>query len=64
MVFSVSGNQLVVSWPSDHVGWTLQVQTNDFRGVWFDVLGSASTNQVYLPIDPANKDVFYRMILH
>lgn len=67
---SVSGGTLTLSWPSSHVGWTLQTQTNS-RSVgltmptntWFDVSGSASTNQVGVAIDPANPTVFYRLRL-
>jgi autotransporter-associated beta strand protein len=64
IVFSASGGQLSLSWPSDHTGWTLQVQTNNVLGTnWFDVPGSASTNHVFITIDPNTKDAFYRMIL-
>lgn len=64
---SVVGNVLELSWPSTHTGWTLQTQTNalsvGLNGTWFDVAGSESTNQVFLPIDPANPTVFYRLTL-
>lgn len=67
IVSSVAGGNLTLSWPSDHTGWTLQVQTNS-RSVglntnWFDVAGSSTTNQVTVPIDPANPTVFYRLRL-
>jgi beta-glucanase (GH16 family) len=64
----VSGNNLSLSWPADHTGWTLQAQTNSLStGIgtnWVDVAGSAATNQVEIPIDPTNGAVFYRMIYH
>ncbi len=64
IVFSASGGQLSFSWPSDHTGWTLQVQTNKLLGTnWVDVSGSSTTNHVFIPIDPNTKDAFYRMIL-
>ncbi len=68
MTFTVSANQLTIGWPSNYVGWTLQGQTNS-TGVgittgWFDVPGSASTNQVIIPINPNNGSVFYRMSLN
>ncbi|HSU55679.1 MAG TPA: autotransporter-associated beta strand repeat-containing protein, partial [Candidatus Dormibacteraeota bacterium] len=64
IVFSVSGGQLSFSWPSDHTGWTLQVQTNNLVGTnWVDVAGSATTNHVLISVDPNTKDAFYRMIL-
>lgn len=65
IVASVVGNQLLLSWPSDHTGWTLQAQTNNLStglgGNWVDVPNSASTNQVLTPINPANGSVFYRL---
>jgi hypothetical protein len=68
ITFSVSGNQLTLKWPTNYTGWTLQGQTNGAgAGIttnWFNVPGSAATNQVVIPINPANGSVFYRMSLH
>ena len=65
IVVSVSGNQLTLSWPADHIGWTLQLQTNALgAGLstnWHDVAGSTVTNQMTIPVNPANPAVFYRM---
>jgi hypothetical protein len=63
--FSVAGGQLTLSWPLDHVGWTLQAQTNN-PGVglstnWVDLPASTSTNEVVIPMSPANGSVFYRL---
>jgi autotransporter-associated beta strand protein len=45
-------NTVIVSWPSDHLGWRLQVQTNSLTsGNWFDIAGSTTTNQVEFPSD-------------
>jgi fibronectin-binding autotransporter adhesin len=68
IVTQVSGNQLTLSWPADHIGWTLQAQTNA-PGVglgtnWVNVAGSSVTNLVVLPIAPNNGSVFFRMIIH
>ncbi len=64
---SVTGNQLTLSWPASHTGWTLQAQTNalttGLSGVWYNVAGSTTTNQVIVPINPANPTVFYRLTL-
>ncbi len=64
---SVSGNQLTLSWPASHTGWTLQAQTNalstGLSGTWYDIPGSTTTNQVIVPINPANPTVFYRLTL-
>ncbi len=65
IVASASGNQLTLSWPADHIGWTLQSQTNALgAGLstnWHDVAGSTATNQMTMPINSANPAVFYRM---
>jgi hypothetical protein len=63
---SVNGNELTLSWPASHTGWRLQSQTNapglGLTRNWQDVVGSASTNQVTIPIDPASGSVFFRMV--
>ncbi|HEY1790392.1 MAG TPA: autotransporter-associated beta strand repeat-containing protein [Verrucomicrobiae bacterium] len=65
VVFAVSNNVMTLSWPQDHIGWTLQAQTNDVTvGLstnWANVSGSMTTNQVTMPIDPNNGTVFYRL---
>ncbi len=59
------GNQLQLSWPVDHIGWHLQIQTNALtQGLgpnWIDVSDSQSTNNVFVPIDPNNGSVFLRL---
>ncbi|MGN6555686.1 MAG: autotransporter-associated beta strand repeat-containing protein, partial [Verrucomicrobiota bacterium] len=66
IVSSVSSGNLNLSWPTDHTGWRLEVQTNSLSvGLatnWFTWPGSASTNAVSIPIDPANPTVFYRLV--
>ncbi len=65
IVFSVSGNQLTLSWPADHTGWLLQAQTNSLStGLgtnWGNIAGSSSTNQINVPINTVNGSVFYRL---
>lgn len=65
LVSSLAGNQLTLSWPTDHIGWKLQSQTNSrsvgLSGTWYEVSGSDATNQVTVTVDPANPTVFYRM---
>ena len=63
--FTFSGGQLQFNWPTDHVGWKLQVQTNSLNtGLgtnWTTVSGSSVTNQILQNIGPANGSVFYRL---
>jgi len=63
----VSGGVLTLSWPADHLGWTLQSQTNSATsGIstnWFDVIGSSASTQAVLIINPANPNVFFRLRL-
>jgi autotransporter-associated beta strand protein len=67
IVFGVTNNQLYLSWPADHTGWTLQAQTNRISvGIstnWVNVGGSSGTDQVVIPIALTNGCVFYRLIL-
>jgi 4-phytase/acid phosphatase len=59
---SVSSNTLTIAWPADHIGWILQAQTNSLStGQWFDLPGSDVVNAVFIPINPANTSVFYRL---
>ena len=49
---SISGNTLTLSWPANHLGWRLQVQTNSLStgigGTWFT--WPNSTNVTSVPI--------------
>ena len=65
----VSSGNLNLSWPADHTGWRLLAQTNHLAaGIslntndWGTVAGSASTNQVSIPIDTAKRTEFYRLV--
>ena len=64
--YFISGNALDISWPSTHIGWTLLSQTNTLNvglsSNWVPVPGSAATNRVILPINPANGSVFLRLV--
>jgi len=65
ILFNVSGSQMTLSWPADHIGWQLQVQTNTLgTGLgtnWVNVPGSAAVNGVTNTISSANGTVFYRL---
>jgi 4-phytase/acid phosphatase len=59
---SVSGQTLNVAWPADHLGWTLQVQTNGLSpGQWSDLPASSEVNLLGIPINLANPAAFYRL---
>jgi polygalacturonase len=65
LVAQASGGQLQLSWPQDHLGWHLQIQTNSpgngLSTNWFVYAGSGSTNQILLPIVATNASVFLRL---
>jgi hypothetical protein len=65
ITFQVAANNLILSWPADHVGWRLQVQTNNLNvGLgtnWSDVAGSTTTNRITIPINPTKGSAFYRL---
>jgi autotransporter-associated beta strand protein len=61
----VSGGNLNLSWPGDHLGWRLKAQTNSLNtGLstnWFDVENTASVTNIVIPINTTPGAVFYRM---
>lgn len=62
---SVSGSTMNITWPTTHLGWILQAQTNalgsGLRTNWVDVAGSASVTSASVTINPAAPTVFYRL---
>lgn len=63
IIISVSGGNLNLSWPSDHLGWTLQTNSVGLtaRNMWFAYPGSASLTNVSIPMDRTKTNVFYRL---
>ena len=66
--FQVGGGNLTLSWPSDHLGWTLQSNAIDLGNTsdWFDYppdTGSRNVNQAVIPLSSANTNVFFRLKL-
>jgi autotransporter-associated beta strand protein len=66
---SVSSGSLNLSWPLDHTGWRLLVQTNNLAaGIssnpndWATVPGANSANQISIPIGAAQTGEFYRLV--
>ncbi len=62
IVMQVSSGQLQLSWPQDHLGWWLQIQTNSLGTNWTTVPGSTNNNQIFIPINPSNGSVFLRLM--
>lgn len=62
-----AGNgHLQVSWPQDHLGWILQIQTNNAdSGLgtnWVNVPNATATNLVEIPVAATNGNVFLRLV--
>jgi hypothetical protein len=61
----LSNGILGISWPTDHIGWTLQVQNNSsYVGIstnWVSITGSITTNQMSFPVGQTNQTVFFRL---
>ena len=53
--YSVTGNQLNLSWPSSYVGWLLQSNSVGLAAsnAWYAVPGSSTTNNVQITIQPS-----------
>jgi hypothetical protein len=66
MTMAGTGNTLALSWPADHLGWHLQVQTNaSGAGLgtnWVTLSGSDLITGTNVMINPANSVVFYRLV--
>jgi polygalacturonase len=66
IVALVVGDQLQLSWPQDHLGWRLQIQTNSLSAGlgtnWSTVANSTNVNQLSVPIISTSDSVFLRLI--
>ncbi len=64
---SVSGGVVTFTWPADHLGWSLEAQTNKLTtGLgtnWVIIPGTANVTSTNFPIMQTNSAVFYRLIL-
>jgi hypothetical protein len=65
----VSGTDLVLSWPADHLGYRLLTQTNNLeKGVsgstndWGTVPGSTAITTMNIPIVKTNLNGYYRLV--
>jgi len=58
-----NGDNLQLSWPQDHLGWRLQVQTNSLTDSnWVAVPDSTNVTSTVINIDPANGSVYFRLV--
>ncbi len=66
LAMQVVGGQLQLSWPQDHLGWRLQIQTNDLSGGlstnWVTVPNSTNVMATDIDISPTNGSVFLRLV--
>jgi hypothetical protein len=66
ITFSVSGSTLTLSWPADHLGWHLEMQTNTLAAGlkstgWVVIPGTDLVTQANFPIGKTNPTMFYRL---
>lgn len=65
ITYSVSGSTLTINWPTTHLGWILQNQTNSLSAGlstnWVDVAGSSNVTSTNITVNPAYPTVFYRL---
>ncbi len=65
IAFGISGGSILFHWPSDYIGWRLEMQTHppgDGLGTnWVTVAGSANTNQIALSINQVHGSAFFRL---
>jgi hypothetical protein len=57
---------MTIQWPTNHLGWRLQTQTNSpTLGIstnWVTVTGSTNVTQEVVPFSPTAGSVFFRMV--
>ena len=66
LVMQAASGQLQLSWPADHLGWRLQIQTNNLAAGlttnWVTVPDSTNVNTVSFPLTTTNVSVFLRLV--
>ena len=69
LTWTASRTNLELSWPADHLGWTVLQQTNNLvKGLsrntndWMRVAGSSAANQISIQINQASPAGFYRLV--
>jgi hypothetical protein len=63
MAIARTGDTVRLSWPESYVGSRLESNSDlTASGGWGSVFGSASTNQMLIPINPFGSNVFFRLV--
>jgi hypothetical protein len=64
VTYSLQGNLLTLSWPTNYTGWLLQSNSTGLQSAnWFTVPGSGNTNRVQVTVRPGQPNVFYRLVV-
>ena len=60
----INGGNLVLSWPTNYIGWKLEVQTNDLASTssWPILSGSDATNIWEFPLTQGLPNAFFRLV--
>jgi fibronectin type 3 domain-containing protein/regulation of enolase protein 1 (concanavalin A-like superfamily) len=58
--FTMSGGELQFSWPGDHTGWRLQMNSDLSTTNWQDIAGSDAANYISLPA--TNVNAYFRLV--
>jgi len=65
LAFSIVNDGLQLNWPSDYLGWRLQMQTNlptmGLSTNWVDVPNSTQVQKMFFPINKG-KNAFFRLV--
>lgn len=66
LICQLADGQLQFSWPLDHYGWHLEMQTNPISGGlgtnWIAVAGSQTTNEIAILLNAGNGSAFFRLV--
>jgi hypothetical protein len=63
ITFLVSGSNLSLTWPADHLGWIAQSNSVSVANtnLWFDIPGSQTTTNLNVTINPTAPQIFFRL---
>jgi hypothetical protein len=68
-IANLSGMNLTLTWPADHIGWTLTMQTNNLNlGLnlnptnWMRLTNTTTTNQFVIPLNGSAPAGFFRLV--